>query len=33
MNKILKLIKRKIHFKRRLKYGKYGILRELARNS
>ncbi len=33
MNKVLKLIKTKIHFKRRIDYGKYGILRELARNS
>lgn len=33
MNKVLKLIKKKKLFKRRLKYGKYGILRELARNN
>lgn len=30
MNKILKLIKKKKLFARRVDYGKYGILRELA---
>ena len=33
MNKVLKMIKNKKLFTRRIDYGKYGILRELARNS
>ena len=30
MNKVLKLIKNKKLFTRRINYGKYGVLRELA---